>query len=258
LRVILGPARGVISALRSILAAPGRLFVAGALIGLTLVGVVGGQVWPGAAVALVHSMVEFLRREGVAGPALFAALQVLVALSGALPASLLGVAAGAVYGLVPGFSLAALGSLLGALIAFGLSRSLFRSAIERLVSRHRRLRSLDALVSKDGWKVVCLLRLSPVMPFSATSYLLGLSAVSLPNYLVGTLASLPALLGYVFLGTLTDSGLSAWAGGANPLRWILLGVGGIATLLIMAHLGRLVLQREVAPQLVNHDCGSGA
>jgi hypothetical protein len=39
------------------------------------------------------------------------------------------------------------------------------------------------------------------MPFVATSYLLGLSAISLRDYMLGTLAALPALLGYVSLGS---------------------------------------------------------
>jgi uncharacterized membrane protein YdjX (TVP38/TMEM64 family) len=206
---------------------------------------------------MVRSMVEFFRTAGVAGPTLFAALQVLVVLSGAVPASLLCVVAGAVYGLIPGFALATLGSLLGAVVAFGLSRCLFRSAIERLVLRHGRLHKLDASISEDGWKFVCLLRLSPAMPFSATSYLLGLSPVSLADYLSGTLGCLPVLFSYVWLGTLADAGFSAWTSGANPLRWVLLGVGGIATLLTIIYLGRLVLQRRPALQLIDHDHGSG-
>jgi len=247
----------VSSALRSVRAAPGWLLVAGALFGLALIGsVLGSPIRPVGAIAMVRSTVELIRSSGVAGPALFAALQVLVVLSGAMPVSLLGVAAGAVYGLVPGFALAALGTLLGAVIGFGLSRRLFRSVIERLVSRHGRLRRLDASVSQNGWKLVCLLRLSPVMPFSATSYLLGLSTVSVRDYLAGTLACLPALFGYVCLGTLTDAGLSAWASGANPLRWVLLGVGGIATLLIVVHLGRLVLQRQPGLELIDQGGGS--
>jgi uncharacterized membrane protein YdjX (TVP38/TMEM64 family) len=39
-----------------------------------------------------------------------------------------------------------------------------------------------------------------LMPFVATSYLLGLSAISLRDYMLGILAALPALLGYVLLG----------------------------------------------------------
>jgi uncharacterized membrane protein YdjX (TVP38/TMEM64 family) len=70
-------------------------------------------------------------------------------------------------------------------------------SVERLAARRPRLRNLDALIGRDGWKLVCLLRISPVMPFSATSFALGLSSIGLCDYIVGTLASFPALSGYV-------------------------------------------------------------
>ena len=241
------------AALRDLRAPPARLLLAGMLLAVALAGVVASRIAPHGTVMVVQAIMAFLRGGGIAGPALFAALQLVVALSGALPASLLGIAAGAIYGLAPGFSLAATGTLLGAMIAFGLSRSLFRPSVERALSRHRRLHSLDALVARDGWKLVCLLRLSPIMPFSATSYVLGLSSVSLQDYLIGTLASLPALLGYVYLGTLTDAGLSAWTAGDSLLRWILLGGGAVATLLLMAYLGRLVAQRRVGTELIDRE-----
>jgi uncharacterized membrane protein YdjX (TVP38/TMEM64 family) len=218
---------------------------------LVMAGLMGSGFSPSGGAASIQSMMEYLRGAGSVGLVLFVALQVLLVLSGAIPSSLLGIAAGALYGLFPGFLLAAVGSLLGALIAFGLGRSLFRSVIERLLLRYGRLRSLDLSVSQDGWKLVFLLRLSPIMPFSATSYLLGLSSVSLLHYTVGTLASLPALFGYVFVGSLADAGLSASAGGDNPLRWVLLGAGGIATLLLVAYLGRIVSRRDLAVELVN-------
>jgi hypothetical protein len=50
------------------------------------------------------------------------------------------------------------------------------------------------------------------MPFVATSDLLGLSAISLRDYMLGTLAALPALLGYVSLGAFAGAGLSASTG----------------------------------------------
>lgn len=232
--------------LHGIPAAPARLLTAAVLCAVVGFGLLAGGVSPGRAVALVQSIMGHLRGAGIAGPAAFAALQVLVALSGALPASLLGVAAGAVYGLGLGFALAAFGSLLGAVIAFELSRSLFRPAIVGLVARHASLSGLDASLLRHGWKFVCLLRLSPVMPFSATSYLLGLSSVGFPEYLAGTFASLPALFGYVLLGTLTDAGISSWASGSNPVGWILWGVGGAATLFLTIWVGRLVLRRQIA------------
>jgi uncharacterized membrane protein YdjX (TVP38/TMEM64 family) len=54
--------------------------------------------------------------------------------------------------------------------------------VERLAALRPRLRNLDALIARDGWKLVCLLRVSPIMPFSATSLALGLSPIGLRDY----------------------------------------------------------------------------
>jgi uncharacterized membrane protein YdjX (TVP38/TMEM64 family) len=78
------------------------------------------------------------------------------------------------------------------------------------------------------------------MPFVATSYLLGLSAISLRDYMLGTLAALPALLGYVSLGAFARAGLSASTGAAAPFPWALLAAGFAATALAVAHIGALV------------------
>jgi uncharacterized membrane protein YdjX (TVP38/TMEM64 family) len=96
------------------------------------------------------------------------------------------------------------------------------------------------LIARDGWRLACLLRISPVMPFSVTSYVRGLSSIDLRSYTIGTLASLPALCGYVFIGTLADASLSAWMTGAGPLRWILLGIGVVATLVLIVRLGQIL------------------
>lgn len=63
----------------------------------------------------------------------------------------------------------------GALIAFFPSRSLFRPTIERLIAIRLGLHNIDALIAQDGLRLVCLMRISPVMPFSVTSCMLGLS-----------------------------------------------------------------------------------
>jgi uncharacterized membrane protein YdjX (TVP38/TMEM64 family) len=187
-----------------------------------------------------------LRTMGPTGWIAVGAAQVLVAASGILPASLIGVAAGAVFGLPIGFVVAAVSTLAGAMLAFLLSRSVFRPVIARRLERSPRLRNIDRAVGRDGWKLVLLMRMSPVMPFAATSYLLGLSAVSMRNYLLGTLGSLPALGGYVFIGTLTDIGLSALQAGAGPLHWALLAVAAVATVLLTWRIGAMVKQSGFA------------
>jgi uncharacterized membrane protein YdjX (TVP38/TMEM64 family) len=225
----------------------GRVVLAVGLAGVVAFGIIAAWLSPGRVTGTAEGLMDVVRDLGVRGAVLYAALQVCVAVSGILPASLLGVAAGAIYGLVPGFLLAAASTLAGALLSFFLSRSLLRPTVEHLVARRPRLRDLDALVARDGWKLVCLLRVSPIMPFSATSFVLGLSPIGLRDYTIGTLASLPALCGYVFIGTLANTGLSAWSAGAGPVRWGLLGIGGVATLLLIVRFGQIAVKLGVAP-----------
>jgi uncharacterized membrane protein YdjX (TVP38/TMEM64 family) len=222
-----------------------RGFVALGLVSLVGLGIVA-WIWPTGLIVATDASVRTLRTLGFRGAVLFGILQILVALSGILPASLLGVAAGGVYGLLPGFLLTAGSTMAGAVVALLLSRSLFRSTIERLMASRPRLRNFDALIAQDALRLVCLLRLSPIMPFSITSYMLGLSSIDLRSYTIGTLASLPALCGYVFIGTLADASLSAWTTGANPLRWVLLGIGGAATLVFAVRLGHIVRRLGLA------------
>jgi glycosyltransferase involved in cell wall biosynthesis len=63
-----------------------------------------------------------------------------------------------------------------------------------------------------------MVRASPLMPFVATSYLPGLSVISLRDYMLGTLAALPALLGYVSLGAFARAGLSSSTSAALPFN----------------------------------------
>jgi uncharacterized membrane protein YdjX (TVP38/TMEM64 family) len=203
---------------------------------------------PDRVIGSAEQLIDVVRGLGVRGAVVFAIMQVLVAASGILPASLLGVAAGAIYGLTLGFLLAAVSTLVGALLSFFLGRSLFRATVERLAARRPRLRNLDARIAREGWKLVCLLRVSPIMPFSATSLALGLSAVGLLDYVIGTLASLPALCAYVFIGTLADTSLAGWATGASPVRLVLLGIGGLATLVLVLRLGQITMKLGLAPR----------
>ena len=223
-----------------------RGVVAAGLVGLIVLGMAAAWISPDRVIGGAERLMDVVRALGVRGAVVFAIVQILVAVSGILPASLLGVAAGAVYGLVPGFLLAAVTTLAGALLSFFVSRSLFRATVERLAARRPRLRNLDTRIARDGWKLVCLLRVSPIMPFSATSLALGLSAVGLRDYAIGTLASLPALYGYVFIGTLADTSLSAWATGASTVRLVLLGIGGLATLVLVLRFGQIAIKLGLA------------
>jgi uncharacterized membrane protein YdjX (TVP38/TMEM64 family) len=179
---------------------------------------------------------------GASGTALVLALSVFVAASGVLPASLVGIGAGALYGFQGGVAIGVFATLAGAMASFWISRSWLRPVVESHIDRRHGWRSLDRQIAKDGWRFVCLLRISPLMPFAATSFSLGLSSVRTSAYLLGTLAALPALVGFVSLGTIAGgigvSGLAEF----GMLRVAILALGGLATIALSAKIGRYVLQ----------------
>jgi uncharacterized membrane protein YdjX (TVP38/TMEM64 family) len=211
--------------------------------------ILAGAVFAGANLAgRAQAALQWAQAANGIGWVIFAAIQVLIVTSGILPASLAGMAAGAVYGIPLGFGLAAVSTMAGAMLTLAISRSLARAWVERFMADRPRLQYLDGMLSRDGARLVCLLRLSPVMPFAATSYALGLSSVSVRDYILGTTASLPALMGYVVIGRLAVAGLSA--GQAGWVHWAMLGIGGLATIALTLELGRLTLRAGFIPPSV--------
>ncbi len=200
---------------------------------------VAARLLPASLAAAPAAWLEAIQAWGRSSWAAFLLLQSVVAVSGVLPASLAGIAAGAVFGLWFGFGLAALSTMAGAVMAFALSRSVFRPWVTGLLARRPGLQRLDEAVGRDGWRSVCLLRLSPVMPFAITSYALGLTSIAWRDYLIGTTASLPALLCYVALGHFAGSSVTAWHGGASPAGLALLALGIAATIVLTLRIGTI-------------------
>ena len=74
-------------------------------------------------------------------------------------------------------------------------------------------RLIDDAVAKEGFKIVLLLRLSPVFPFNLLNYTLGLTKVSFGKYvLANMIGMLPATLMYVYFGSAARSLADAAAG----------------------------------------------
>lgn len=151
--------------------------------------------------------------------------QTVVAASGLLPASMIAVMAGAMLGFARGLLLSAAATMLGGWLAFLLARSALRGWVGRYLGRHPAMTRLDAAMCGEGWRMVALLRISPVMPFALTSYGIGLTRIAQRDFLLGTLASLPALAGYVAIGALGGQSLLVVGGTSGPWHAVLLLAG---------------------------------
>ena len=111
------------------------------------------------------------------------------------------VAAGALFGSVVGVVVVSLASTTGAALAFLVARYLARDAVLRWVRRNPRYDAIDRAIGEGGWRVVALLRLSPLVPFNLQNYLYGLTAIRFwPCVLTSWAAMLPGTVVYVYLG----------------------------------------------------------
>lgn len=168
-------------------------------------------------------------------------VQVVISLCGILPASGAAFGSGMLYGLWKGFLLSASTAFVAAIISFCLSRSILRPSIQKFLKQSARMQRLDHLFYLDGWKLVCLLRISPIMPFALTSYALGLTSISFRSYLIGTLASLPTLFAYVLMGYIaSNEATNLQTQSVTSIKHILLLIAFVGTGILIWHLSKII------------------
>ena len=167
----------------------------------------------------VLGLLEWAQGAGLAGALLFGLVYVLGTLL-FFPGSILTLGAGFLYGLFGGFAVVVPGSVLGALLAFLLGRTALRGPTQRLLRRHPRFAAVDQALAEDAFRVVLLLRLSPLFPFNLLNYGLGVTRVGLGPYLLGSvLGMLPGTLLYVYLGSLLTSATELLSGKRPDAGW---------------------------------------
>lgn len=179
--------------------------------------------------------IESVRGAGVAGVAAYAGLYVLATVF-LLPGTILTLGAGFAYGPLYGALVVSPVSVVAAAASFTLGRSVLRGRIERRVSGNARFAGIDQAIGKSGFKIVLLLRLSPVFPFNLTNYALGLTRVKFRHYaLASWIGMFPGTFLYVYLGSLVSNAaelMSDQRPDAGPWGQVLLVAGLIATLAV--------------------------
>lgn len=185
---------------------------------------------------------EWIDGLGAWGPLAFVLLYVLATVL-LLPGSILTIAAGAFFGLGFGLVLTSLSATTGAACAFLIARYGARRRVARLVQDRPKLRAVDQAVGEGGWKIVALLRLSPVVPFNIQNYFYGLTPIRFwPYVLTSWLAMLPGTFMYVYLGYAGGLALSEERQRTIG-EWVLLGAGLVATVLVTVYVTRLARRK---------------
>ncbi len=157
-----------------------------------------------------------------------------------VPGALFTIAAGLVYGVLGGAAVALTGATIGASLAFLCGRYLVRKRVEEGTKDNEKFQAIDGAIEKQGWKIIGLLRLSPLIPFNLSNYFYGVTAIKFwPYFLATFFGMMPGTLLYAYLGAAGKAGLGGDEGGGNgTLKWVFFGVGLLATVAVTVIVSR--------------------
>jgi uncharacterized membrane protein YdjX (TVP38/TMEM64 family) len=134
-----------------------------------------------------------------------------------VPGEILTMGAGFVFGVLRGTIAVSIGSTIGDTVAFLIARYLARENIRRLIGQNRKFAAMDAAIGEHGWKIVLLLRLSPLIPFNISNYLYGLTAIRFWPFVWSSFVGvLPGTVMFVYFGAVGRTGLLAIKGKEIP------------------------------------------
>lgn len=189
---------------------------------------------------LLTSLIQWSHNLGALGAIVFIGLYAIATVF-AVPGTILTVGAGAVFGWGWGSAYAWVGATLGAILAFVAGRYAVRGWVAKQMEDHPKFSAIDRAIGQAGFKIVLLLRLSPVFPFTLLNYALSLTSVSLRDYALASIGMLPATITYVYLGSLAGNlaGAAGMTQEAQTIQWIIRMIGLAATVAVTVYVTKI-------------------
>jgi len=225
---------------------PGRVAVL-----VVLVGVVALVIALGAEIRaeVVDPFLGWVEQSGALGVFVYACFYAAAVVL-FVPASILTIAAGFVFteafGPGLGFGLGVLcvfvGAVAGANIAFGVGRYVAQDTVRKWAAGYDILKAVDLALDRQGLKLNVLMRLSPVIPFSAYNYVIATTRTRWADYALALGAILPGTCVYVYIGVAASQGAGTLDGAneqdeTRDLTFGLLVVGVIASFVGLVAIG---------------------
>jgi len=154
-----------------------------------------------------------------------------------VPASILTLGAGAIFGFVGGTIVVVIGATIGATLSFLLARTVMRKRIEAMTAKNAKFRALDRAIAAEGMKIVFLVRLAVVFPFTYINYAFGLTAITLGRYVLATFVGiLPATAAFVFASSAATSAATTSTSSVTKIVYI---AGGVVAVIVSVLIGRI-------------------
>lgn len=191
---------------------------------------------------LLRNALQWVDDLGAIAPIAFMLIYVIATVA-FLPGSVLTLGAGVLFGVIQGSIYVFFGSTIGATCAFLVGRYIARGWISKKIAGNQKFSAIDRAVGKEGFKIVALTRLSPIFPFNLLNYGLGVTGVSLKDYVLASIGMIPGTVMYVYIGSLAGS--IATIGGetapdANPIaQWAIRILGFAATVAVTLYVTKI-------------------
>jgi uncharacterized membrane protein YdjX (TVP38/TMEM64 family) len=199
----------------------------------------------------IETFIAWIRALGAPGAFLYGVVYAAGAIA-MLPGSALTAGAGLVYGTLIGVLIVSPASVVAATGSFLIARYFARDWVERKLRAYPKFAAIDRAVEKQGFKVVLLIRLQPILPFVLLNYGLGLTRVRVRDYVIASwIGMLPATILYVYLGSALHNVSDLFSGGATKhspaglaLFWGGLAAGALL-LWLLTRIAKRALQQEL-------------
>ena len=183
-------------------------------------------------------------------PVVFVAFYIVAALT-LVPASfLLTVSAGAMFGVWRGSVLVFIGASLGASLVYAIASPLAGSRWMQRVTRDPRVGAVRAAVASEGPRIMFLLRLSPITPYSIVNYALALSGARFGDFVAALPGMIPVIVMSTYYGKVVGD-VAALAAGVSPPRrpeYYALLLGGlivtIVSTILITRASRRAIERQ--------------
>jgi uncharacterized membrane protein YdjX (TVP38/TMEM64 family) len=161
-----------------------------------------------------------------------------------VPAALLTLSGGALYGVWWGSVYVFVAATLGATVAFLIGRYFARPWVNQRLQGHPTFQAIDHAVTQNGLKIVLLTRLSPMIPFNVLNYIFGITCVSLKDYMIGSVGMVPGTVLYVYIGALAGNlamlGMpQEQSSQVHLMQWLVKGLGFLATVIMTVYITRI-------------------
>ena len=191
-------------------------------------------------------VLKWIESLGYIGGIAFIAIYILSTIA-FVPATILTLGAGVVFGVVWGSLYVFIGATLGAIAAFLIGRYLARDWIGKKIEGNQKFVAIDQAVAHSGFKIVLLTRLSPLFPFNLLNYAFGITGVSFKEYALASIGMLPATVMYVYIGSIAGdvARIGSEDQSTDAIKWGIRIIGFIATVAVTVYATRLA-QKAIA------------